>query len=67
MFSKVDVMLNGKTVCLSDYHYAHRACIEMLLNFGVDMKKGELMAAFWYEDTPNQFDVLNDANAGFLL
>ena len=39
MFSKVDVMLNGKTVCSSDYHYAHRAYVETLLNFGPDTKK----------------------------
>ena len=61
------MMLNGKTVCSSDYHYAHRAHIETLLNFETDTKKGELTAAFWYEDTPSQFDVLNDANAGFKL
>ena len=60
MFSKVDVMLNDKTVCSSDYHYVHRAHIETLLNFGVDMKKGKLMTDFLYEDTRNQFDVLND-------
>ena len=34
-------------------HYAHRAHFEKLLNFGTDMKKDELMAALWYEDTPN--------------
>ena len=46
LFNKIDVMLNGKTVCSSDYHYAHRAYVETLLNFGRDTKKGELMAAF---------------------
>ena len=25
------------------------------------------MAAFWYEDSQNQFGVLNDANTGFQL
>ena len=25
MFAKLDVMLNGKIVCSSDYHYVHRA------------------------------------------
>ena len=39
LFSKVDVMLNGKTVCSSDYHYVHRADVETLLNFGTDAKK----------------------------
>ena len=39
MFAKVDVMLNGKTVCSSDYHYAHRVYVKSLLNFGTDTKK----------------------------
>ena len=61
------MMLNGKTVYLSDYHYMHRAPIEMLLNFGTDKKTGKLRAAFWYEDAPNHFDVLDDTNAGFQM
>ena len=65
MFAKVDVMLNGKTVCSSDYHYAHRAYVETLLNFGTDTKKGELTAAFWHEDTAGHFEELVDANVGF--
>ena len=65
MFAKVDVMLNGKTVCSSDYHYAHRAYIETLLNFGTDTKKGELTAAFWHEDTAGHFEDLANANVGF--
>ena len=65
MFSKVDVMLNGKTVCSSDYHYAHRAYVETLLNFGTDTKKGELTASFWHEDTAANFDLLTDENVGF--
>ena len=39
MFVKVDVMLNRKTVCYSDYHYTQRADVETLLNFGADTKK----------------------------
>ena len=67
MFPKVDVMLNGKDVCSYDYHYAQRVYIITLLNFGPDKQKGELTAAFWYEDTPNQLDVLEDANVGFQI
>ena len=55
-------MLNRKNICLSEYHYAHRAYIEMLLNFGANTKKGELMVAFWYKDTPNHFDTPGPAN-----
>ena len=65
MFSKVEVMLNGKTVCLSDYHYAYSVHIETLLNFGTDTKKCELTAVFRYDDTPNQFDTLINANTDF--
>ena len=65
MFSKVDVLLNGKTVCSSDHHYAHRAYLESLLNFGPDTKNGELSASLWHEDTPEHFEALNAENAGF--
>ena len=65
MFNKVDVILNGKTVCSSDYHYAHRAYVETLLSFGSDTKQGELSASFWHEDTPGHFDALNANNVGF--
>ena len=65
LFSKVDVMLNGKTVCSSDYHYAHRAYVETLLNFRPDTKKGELTASFWHEDTAGHFDDLTADNVGF--
>ena len=54
----VDVMLIGKTVCSSNYHYVHKAYIEILLTFSTDTKKGELTAAFWYEDTPNHSDMM---------
>ena len=48
------------------------ACTELtstrfFLNFEADTKKGELTAAFWYEDTPNQFDSFNNANTGFQM
>ena len=39
MFAKLDVSLNGKVMCSSDYHYAHIAHIKILLNFGTDAKK----------------------------
>ena len=56
MFVKVDMMLNRKTVCSSDYHYAHRAYVETFLNFVTNTKKGELTAAFWHEDTAGHFE-----------
>ena len=61
------MMLNRKKVYSSGYHYAHRSHMKTLLNFGTDMKIGELRAAFLYEDTQNKFDVLDNVNAGFQL
>ena len=37
----------------------------MLLNFGTNTEKGELMATFWHEDTAGHFEDLADTNAGF--
>ena len=52
-------------MCSSAYHYAHRAYIETLLNFGTDTKQGELTASFWHEDTAGHFDDLTADNVGF--
>ena len=54
-------------MCSSDYHYAHRAHIETLLNFIADRKKDELTAAFWCQDTPNHFDTLGPANVNYTM
>ena len=54
-------------MCSSDYHYAHRAYVETLLNFGWDTKHGELTACFWHEDTPGRFEELAEANRGFAV
>ena len=65
MFAKVYVMLNWKTVCYRNYHYAHRSYIETILNFVTDMKKRELTAALWHEDTACHFEDLAYKNVGF--
>ena len=65
LFSRVDVMLSEKTVSSSDYHYAYRAYVETLLNFGTNTKQGELTMSFWHKDTSGHFNDLTAENVGF--
>ena len=66
MWSKLDVSFNGKRVSSSGHTYPYRAYFETALNLGSDVKKGQLSASGWREDTPGHFDTLDEANTGFI-
>ena len=66
MWSKLDVSFNGKRVSSSGHSYASRAYIESLVNFGNDVKTGQLSASGWHMDTAEQFDTLGAQNHGFM-
>ena len=65
MWSKLDISFNGKRVSSSGHSYPFRAYIESLLNFGNDVKKGQLSASGWHMDTAEHFDTLGAQNQGF--
>ena len=66
MWSKLDVSFNGKRVSSSGHSYPFRAYIETLLNFGKDVKTGQLSASGWHMDTAEQFDEMAAQNLGFM-
>ena len=66
MWSKLDVSFNGKRVSSSGHSYPFRAYIETLLNFGKDVKTGQLSASGWHMDTAEQFDTTGAQNLGFM-
>jgi len=65
MWSKLDVSFNGKRISSSGHTYPFRAYIETALNFGNDVKNGQLSASGWHMDTTEHFDTLGAQNIGF--
>ena len=66
MWSKLDISFNGKRVSGSGHSYAYRGYLETLMNFGADVKTGQLSASGWHMDTAEQFDSRNAQNQGFM-
>ena len=50
IFSQIDVYLNGKPVGTPNTHYAYRAYIETLLNYGGTAIATYLTSGIWVED-----------------
>lgn len=64
LFSQVDVTLNGKSVTPPSHHYAYRAMISNLLNYGKDAKNSHLSSSLWFKDTPGSMGAV-DTNLGY--
>ena len=66
LWLKIDVTLNGTSLCSSSHHYPFRAYIETLANYGSDKKSGQLTTSLWYKDQAGTFDTIADAaNTGY--
>ena len=66
MWSKLDISFNGKRVGSSGHFYPYRSYIETILNFGSDVKRGQLSASGFYMDTPEHFNSFGGTNEGFM-
>ena len=66
MWSKLDISFNGKRVSSSGHFYPFRSYIETILNFGRDVKRGQLSASGFYMDTPEHFETFGAENEGFI-
>ena len=63
MFSSIDLYMNNKLVTSNMDTYPYRAYLENLFSYGSDVKDNQLKAwEFWYEDEPDKFDDLTQAN-----
>lgn len=65
IWSNVEVSLNNQPISQSGQHYAYRAYLSNLLNYGPPAKDSHLAAALWYSDSPGTFDQRDDANVGY--
>ena len=51
LFSQVDVSLQGKPIVSTTNHYAYKAYIQTLLQYGYDAKSSQLSTQLWLRDT----------------
>ena len=56
---KIGAGLNRKLVEVGNSHYAYKAYLLNLLNFGYEAKKTWLQSGFFYKDTHSEFDNKN--------
>ena len=65
LFSNLDISLQGKTVVSTTNHYAYKAYIQTLLQYGYDAKSSQLTTQLWSKDTEgamNDVDAVNGSN-----
>ena len=68
MWSKVEVTLGSTPVCSSYHHYPYRSNNETFMNYGFDVKNGQLTATFWHKDQACAFEeITNEGNTGFAV
>lgn len=64
LFSQVDIYFNQKPVSPPNNHYAYRAYIESLLNYGAAAKDSHLSCSLWKKDTAGKMDAIDEENTG---
>lgn len=64
LFSHVDVFLNQKCITPPSNHYAYRAYLENVLNYGDTAKNSHLTSCMWYKDDSGKFD--SKENSGYI-
>ena len=62
-FKQCIVRIGDEQVYDSNNLYAYRTYLETVLNYGSEAKNNQLQLAFYYKDTPSQFDSI-DNNTG---
>ena len=59
LFNQVDVTMGGKLISSSSNTYAHRAIMEVMLNYGEEAQKSQLTSGLFYKDTAGQMEQMD--------